>query len=203
MAEWHATRTGAANAEREGRETRHMHPDAGRVAAERIAAFNDRITGLDPSDATGRAQAARDLAGALAALARDRQDPDLQRAAREVACHAAYRRMPEQAGTRPRPVLGPAVLVLMQTSSGQRTAATRLITDQLLRAVIALHAQQRATGRPAEADRLHARALLPVHRTAQAARLESAPSRSHGPGPGTESVPGITRARRGRDDRGR
>jgi hypothetical protein len=202
LAEWQATRTGAGPAEREGRETRHLHPDAGRVAAERIAEFNDRIAALDPADSAGRAGAARELAGALSALARDRQDAELQRAAREVARHAAHRRTPEQAGTRPRPMLGPAALVLLQTPSGRRTAAaTRLITDQLLRAVITLHAQQRGQGPGAEAQRLRARAVVPLQRAVEVEQPAAAPSRGNVTAP--ERLPTNPRTRPGRDDRGR
>jgi hypothetical protein len=83
LAEWHAGRNGAPAAEQEGRETRHLHPNAGRVAAERIAEFNEGIAALHPKDAAGRAEAARELAGPLSALAGDRRDAELQRAARE------------------------------------------------------------------------------------------------------------------------
>jgi hypothetical protein len=202
-AEWQATRAGTAPAEREGRETRHLHPDATRTAAERIAQFNERLAALDPTDITARAEAARDLSAALSALGRHHRDPELQRAAREVARHAGEHRRPEVAGHRPRPALAPAVLVLLQIAPGHRTAAaTRLITEQLFRCVMTLHSQQRTHGRANDLTRLNNRGLVPLQRAVDASRV-AAPTGARDVGAGTEVAPPMTRTRPGRDDRGR
>jgi hypothetical protein len=199
-AEWQATRAGTAPAEREGRETRHLHPDAARTAAERIASFNERIAALGSADITARAEAARDLTAALAALGRHNRDPELQRAAREVARYAAENRTPDVAGSRRRPALAPAVLVLLQTPAGHRTeAATRLITQQLVRAIVALHAQQRMSGRVHDAARLHGRAVLPLQRAAEGRSPHALAGRHFE----RESHSMPSRARPDRGDRGR
>jgi hypothetical protein len=170
VVEWHASRSGHSAADREGRETRHLHPDAVRIAADRIATFNERLAAIDPADVTLRAEAAREIAAALTALSRHCGEPELQRSAREVARHAAEHRISQQAAERPRPVLAAAVLVLLQTPMEHRTqAATRLITQQLIRAVVALHTQQRAHGREVELEKLRSRALVPLQRVAIAA----------------------------------
>jgi hypothetical protein len=201
LAEWHATRHGAGPAEQHGRETRHLHPDAARTAADRVSAFTERLAALDPADTAARAEAARDLSAALSALAPHHRDPDLARAAREIARHAAGHRAATEPGRCQRSALAPAVLVLMQTPAGSRTAAaTRLITQQLLRAVVTLHAQQRTQARPQDAARLHGRGVLPMQRAVDATVLASAPRRASEAV--LESLPAPGRAW-GREDHGR
>jgi hypothetical protein len=203
VAEWQATRAGTNPADREGRETRHLHPDAARTATDRIAAFNERLAALDAADLSARAEAARDLSAALAAMSGHQLDPELQRAARELARHAAEHRIPEPAGGRPKSALAPAVLVLLQTPAGHRTqVANRLIAHQLLRCVVTLHAQQRTVGRAPDLDRLQTRALVPLQHTVDAQRVAT-PSRGHGVVVGMEAAPPAVRTLRDRNDRGR
>jgi hypothetical protein len=145
VAEWRATHTGRGVAETAGREARELAAGAERLAAQRWAAFNERLATLPHTDKAGWADAARQTSAALAAW----RSPEATRAARVLARSARV-----EAIGQPGPAGAATVVLLART--GRAGPATTDLGRELDRSVELIRTHHTAVGNTAEATRIAA-----------------------------------------------
>jgi hypothetical protein len=161
VGEWRAAQAGRAVVAVGGRETRGLAPDAQRTATARLAAYNDRLTGLPLGDEAGWAEAARQSAGAVAAWASHDPDhgPELARAARALA-RSAQTRKPGTAAASTADSARAAALVLAAGGGGQE------IGRELTRTAALVARRHQQLGHTGEATHLAAAAVVPLRAAA-------------------------------------
>jgi len=153
VGEWRAAHRGTAVDERAGRETRVTALGAERVAAQRLAAFNKRMVGLDHADRPGWARAAREGAGALAAAARaDRANAPVWANAARVLARTAAATPARGARSGPEGAMGAAVVMLARGRRGGGIEPT--LARELTDTIRAVGRHHRALGHADEAARI-------------------------------------------------
>jgi hypothetical protein len=170
VGEWKAAHAGKAVATRGGRETRGPTADAHATATGRLAAWNDRIAQLPLSDEAAWAEAARQVAGAVAAWARHDPEhgPELARAARALARSAQTRR-PGSAGA-PQADSARAAALLLSAGAGADADLGR----ELTRTAALLARRHQQLGHTGEATSLVTLAVVPMRAVAAAGKVARA-----------------------------
>ncbi|MBO0984874.1 relaxase/mobilization nuclease domain-containing protein [Rathayibacter sp. SD072] len=132
-----------------GRETRDVTPEVWTDYARELAALNERVKGISPSDRAQWAHAAREASGAFAAWShRLEATPgplaDASRALAKSAHLRAHESTPRPSSSRS---LAGQAMVLMQVSrSGKATAAEALIFRELVTLSRSLYSMHKAVG---------------------------------------------------------
>jgi hypothetical protein len=170
VGDWQAAHSGRATATIGGRETRGLTADAHATATTRLAAWNDRLAQLPLSDDGGWAEAARQVAGAVAAWARHDPDhgPELARAARALARSAQTRRPGSTAA--PHADSARAATLLLSAGAG----AGQEMGRELTRTAALLARRHQQLGHTGEATTLAGLAVVPMRAAATAGKAAGA-----------------------------